>query len=449
MDLWGMANALGAAVKQQTQEIAASLQGTDWKSELVGLQKGLKEDTEEFSQRAKVVTEELSTRTLDMAKQLPSALDEGRRKAVATLEQLPNSTMGVQDKAKVATQRAGESLSSLGQRIMLSTTELFDQFSSTIQTELSAAHGGAKLPTGHKPPASISKDAAKFSRFEADVAAMQRDSSTYCDEPEDGGDFSRWLETFHLEAAKPEIARLLSENMFMSELQSRIVPVVVNYDTFWTRYYYRLHKLEDKHAKVAALKERTAQRLESKELAWESDDDEEGAPSVPDAAGVATGAAAAVAAAATAGKVGDSAAAPEAGHQKEIAAKSAAAEARSEPSDEANGSDQEGAINVEAEGDVTAEPPEGLVAGGAAHAGGQSLVEATEEESPDVAPEAPVEASVDDMQDAEQHDDEVKALEDEFASMSDVGQPGSGAGAAGETEVDLDEDWGDDVGDWE
>lgn len=30
-------------------------------------------------------------------------------------------------------------------------------------------------------------------RFDADVAAMQRDSSTYCDEPEDTEEFEDWL----------------------------------------------------------------------------------------------------------------------------------------------------------------------------------------------------------------------------------------------------------------
>lgn len=38
-----------------------------------------------------------------------------------------------------------------------------------------------------------SKDAPKYSRLEAEISAMQRNSSTYCDQPEDTDDFSKWL----------------------------------------------------------------------------------------------------------------------------------------------------------------------------------------------------------------------------------------------------------------
>lgn len=275
MDLWGMANALGAAVKQQTREITSSLQSTDWRSELAAIQKGLKEETEEMGQRAKTVTEELSHRTREVARRVPTVVDEGRRKAIATLEQLPTSGTSVQNRAKEATvtlQRAGTSLTNFSQRIMTNTTELFDQLSNTIQTELTAAHGNRSVPSGHKPPASLGQDSFKFSRFETDVTSMQRDSSTYCDEPEDVDHFSEWQASFDLEAAKPEIARLISDNTFMSELQSRIVPVVVTYDDFWTRYFYRLKKLEEKHAQLAAL---TMRGMDEDEVGWGSEEEEE------------------------------------------------------------------------------------------------------------------------------------------------------------------------------
>ena len=63
--------------------------------------------------------------------------------------------------------------------------------------------------------------AARYSRFDADVAAMQRDSSTYCDEPEDGDDYRAWLAGFDLAAHRPDVERLIAENTFMSELQVR------------------------------------------------------------------------------------------------------------------------------------------------------------------------------------------------------------------------------------
>lgn len=68
---------------------------------------------------------------------------------------------------------------------------------------------------------------------------MQRDSSTYCDEPEDQEDYGRWRATFSLAAAKPEIERITAENAFMAELQARLVPIIAEYDDFWLRYFYR------------------------------------------------------------------------------------------------------------------------------------------------------------------------------------------------------------------
>lgn len=56
-------------------------------------------------------------------------------------------------------------------------------------------------------------------RFDADVSVMQRDSSTYCDEPEDAEEFAAWQATFDLAERQRDIDRLIAENTFMRELQ--------------------------------------------------------------------------------------------------------------------------------------------------------------------------------------------------------------------------------------
>jgi hypothetical protein len=68
---------------------------------------------------------------------------------------------------------------------------------------------------------------------------MQRDSSTYCDEPSDIEDFNKWTATFSLSAQQPAIEALLADNAFMAELHARLVPVIVENEDFWTRYFYR------------------------------------------------------------------------------------------------------------------------------------------------------------------------------------------------------------------
>lgn len=80
---------------------------------------------------------------------------------------------------------------------------------------------------------------ARYSRLDAEISAMQRNSSTYCDEPEDGEDFRTWLAAFDLAAKKPDIDAIVADNAFMAELQARIVPLIVQYDEFWTRYFYQ------------------------------------------------------------------------------------------------------------------------------------------------------------------------------------------------------------------
>lgn len=45
----------------------------------------------------------------------------------------------------------------------------------------------------------------KYNHLDSSIAAMQRDSGTYCDEPEDEADFECWLAGFSLEASREEI----------------------------------------------------------------------------------------------------------------------------------------------------------------------------------------------------------------------------------------------------
>ena len=48
-----------------------------------------------------------------------------------------------------------------------------------------------------------------------------------------------WVQGFDLQARKADIETIVASNTFMAELQSRIVPVIVQYEDFWTRYFYQ------------------------------------------------------------------------------------------------------------------------------------------------------------------------------------------------------------------
>eukprot|EP00897_Mesotaenium_endlicherianum_P010019 jgi/Mesen1/9045/ME000057S08467 len=125
---------------------------------------------------------------------------------------------------------------------------------------------------GPQPAYTSSIQRGKYSRYEAQVSAMQRDSSTYCDEPEDEDEYAKWGADFKLDEKKADIDNILKDNAFMQELQSRIVPLIVEYDIFWTRYFYRLHKLQQAEDARADLVKRAA-TTEEEELSWDVDED--------------------------------------------------------------------------------------------------------------------------------------------------------------------------------
>ena len=104
----------------------------------------------------------------------------------------------------------------------------------------SPGRGGAAHPQG-RGSAFSPEEAA---RYDSLVHAMQRDSATYCDEPENAGDFQLWRGGFDLGARRREVEGIMRANSFMAELHHRIVPLIVDYEAFWTRYFYRLHCLE-------------------------------------------------------------------------------------------------------------------------------------------------------------------------------------------------------------
>ena len=68
---------------------------------------------------------------------------------------------------------------------------------------------------------------------------MQRNSATYCDEPADTEALAAFLAEYDEEARAAQAAEILASNPFMSELHSRLVPLVITEDTFWQRYFFR------------------------------------------------------------------------------------------------------------------------------------------------------------------------------------------------------------------
>ena len=151
----------------------------------------------------------------------------------------------------------GKSLEDIGKTVYTSTRSIFGQIRQAVENDFKSMskESRVQLVTESKEGEPTSLGTAADEEFQQRVEAMQRDSGTYCDEPEDEEDFQEWLKTFALDERKGEVEEILKSNSFMNELQSRIVPVVVDYDEFWTHYFYKVHKLKEEFDKKSQAKQ--------------------------------------------------------------------------------------------------------------------------------------------------------------------------------------------------
>lgn len=121
-----------------------------------------------------------------------------------------------------------------------------------------------------------SLNSKRYSRFDAQVRAIQGDTSTYCEEPEDLDDYNKWKLGFSLEEKSEEIDGLLEENGAVRSIYEKVVPDSVDRPTFWCRYFYKVHKLKQAEDLRLKLVNRAISREEEEEeLSWDVDDDDD------------------------------------------------------------------------------------------------------------------------------------------------------------------------------
>lgn len=80
------------------------------------------------------------------------------------------------------------------------------------------------------------------SKLDARIAALQRNPTTFCEDPQNIAAFEQFCTDFNLETNQAGIDELLGSNAFMRELHARLVPHVVDECTFWQRYFFRCAK---------------------------------------------------------------------------------------------------------------------------------------------------------------------------------------------------------------
>ncbi|KAI3460851.1 hypothetical protein Pfo_030944 [Paulownia fortunei] len=149
--------------------------------------------------------------------------------------------------------------------VLKSTAEIISK-----EAQVFASDGEPETPETNR-----SLNSGRYSWFDAQLSAIQSDLNTFCEDPEDVEEYKKWKLRFELEDKRDEIEGLIGENGTLEGVFKRVVPSVVDHDTFWCRYFYRVDKLKLQERVRANLVKRAISVDDDDELSWDVDDDEE------------------------------------------------------------------------------------------------------------------------------------------------------------------------------
>jgi hypothetical protein len=125
-------------------------------------------------------------------------------------------------------------------------------------------------------PSSASGHLRYYSRFEAQLRALQSDPATFAADPDDAEDFAAWRREagFCVDERQEEIEALCYESDAVEGMLDRLVPDAVDAELFWARYFYRVHRLKQQEDARAKFVKRVIAQEEEEDLSWELDDEE-------------------------------------------------------------------------------------------------------------------------------------------------------------------------------
>ncbi|ESQ36595.1 hypothetical protein EUTSA_v10009692mg [Eutrema salsugineum] len=168
----------------------------------------------------------------------------------------------------------GHAIDELGNTVLKGTAEIIAQGKEAILAagnESDSSDNNSSNSFGRRD----SFSSKPYSRFDAQVRVVQGDLNTYCEEPEDSDDYKKWESGFSLGEKAEEMEKLLEENGDMKGVYKRVVPSMVDHETFWFRYFYKVHKLKQAEDLRANLVKRAISLDDEEELSWDIDDEEE------------------------------------------------------------------------------------------------------------------------------------------------------------------------------
>lgn len=219
---------------------------------------GYRRDLQDLGSGLRLETAALRAAAARAASALPGALEAGASAASDRLESVGQAVDDLGAAAAGLLSHANEAL-----RSAEGDGEDGDGASRPSDASASGASWRASLPS------------KKYTRFEAQVLALRADPATFTEEPEDSEGFARWNSSFSIDEVKEQIEGVLRESPGLESFVERLVPSVVDYETFWSRYFFAVDKLRQAEDVRTKLVSRAMSKEEDEELSWDVDDDDE------------------------------------------------------------------------------------------------------------------------------------------------------------------------------
>ncbi|CAA7400046.1 unnamed protein product [Spirodela intermedia] len=190
------------------------------------------------------------------------------------IRELPSSLEASASVAQESLGTVGQALDGLSGSVWRGTAEIIAQGKDALLSlDVDTSADLSSAVDASQP--SVERGASnRLSRLAVKLQGIQADLSTVTEEPEDAEDFRSWLAGFSLPEREKEIKNLLEESRALQGNLARLVPDVIDYDTFWSRYFYKVHKLKQAEDVRANLVKRAISGEEEEDLSWEVEDDD-------------------------------------------------------------------------------------------------------------------------------------------------------------------------------
>uniref|UniRef100_A0A1J3CPP3 BSD domain-containing protein 1 n=1 Tax=Noccaea caerulescens TaxID=107243 RepID=A0A1J3CPP3_NOCCA len=211
-------------------------------------------DFEEFGSELKKETSVIRQVASRAVKDLPESLEIGASVAQESLESV------------------GQAIDDIGATVWKSTAKIISHGKESLLSSSSSSSSGLES-SGGDDRRNQNFSAKPYSRFEMQLLAIQSDKGTYVREPDDSGDFEVWVLRFKFEEKESEIVGLINGNKAVKEIYEEIVPVEVDAESFWRRYFYKVYKLEQAEEARVKLVKRAISGDEDEDLSWDLDDE--------------------------------------------------------------------------------------------------------------------------------------------------------------------------------